>query len=553
MKPSWTCTLTTLIVPVILASAASATSEEAKLLASDGATGDLFGWAVSLDGTTAILGAMHDDDNGSSSGSAYVFVNDGTTWTEEAKLIASDGAILDLFGISVAVNGDTAVVGSMNDEGGDEAGAVYVFVRSGGNWTQQAKILADDTEPFGRFGGSLFLAGDTLLVGSDHKHDSGSAYVFVRSGTSWTQQAKLTPADGAIDDYGISVSLSGDTAVVGSPHADAGGETSGAVYAFVRNGTTWTQQAKLTADDGEEWDLLGRAVSVHDDTIVAGALGAGPSVGAGAAYVFVRNGTDWTQEAKLLPNDGEWQDTFGFSVSVHGDNAVIGTPGDDDDGTDSGSAYVFSRNGTGWTQGTKLIPSDGVAQAGFGMCVSLRGETAIAGSPSNSELGVGAGAAYVFHVSSSVTDYGFGVGCPCNNDDPGAGCRNATGSGASLIATGSTGVTADDLVLTVESVQGHSFGMIYMGPDEASIPFGDGLRVVQPGPPGGFCRFPVHLSDSSGSYAEGPGIVETSENFGCGPIQAGERWNFQGYYRDAGGPCGSGFNLTNGVSVLFGI
>ena len=185
-----------------------------------------------------MVDAYRDDDGGNQSGSAYVFVRSGGTWSQQAKLTASDAAEFDLFGNSVAVSGDTAVVGNRGDaDGGLDSGSAYVFVRSGTTWSQQAKLTASDAAEFDLFGNSVAVSGDTAVIGADFDDDaglnSGSAYVFVRSGTTWSQQAKLTASDAAADDFfGDSVAVSGDTAVVGAPWDDDAGLNSGSAYVF---------------------------------------------------------------------------------------------------------------------------------------------------------------------------------------------------------------------------------------------------------------------------------------------------------------------------------
>jgi hypothetical protein len=252
---------------------------------------------VAIEGDTALVGAEWDDEEGFDSGSAYVFVRSDTGWTQQAKLTPSDGAEGDFFGRSVAVNGDTAVIGAVyDDDRGLQSGSAYVFVRSGTSWTQQAKLLASDGEWVDTFGSSVAVDGDTVLVGAagddDSGNSSGSAYVFVRNGTSWTQQIKLWAADGAADDnFGSSVALDGNAAVIGAYGDDAG--------------------------DNDQYSK------------------------SGSAYVFVRNGTSWSQQVKLLAPDGETEDVFGYSVAVSGSTALIGVYGDDDKGMNSGSAYVF--------------------------------------------------------------------------------------------------------------------------------------------------------------------------------------------------------------------
>jgi hypothetical protein len=211
-------------------------TQQQKLVANDGAASDYFSESgVALDGDTLVVGARNYDDNGSNSGSVYVFVRSGTTWTQQQKLVANDGASSDWFGNSVALDGDTLVVGAYgDDDNGSISGSVYVFVRSGTTWSQQQKLVANDGVASGKFGDSVALNGDTLVVGAsgdDDKGDmSGSAYIYVRSGTTWSQQQKLVASDGvAGDSFGVFVALDGDTAVVGA-YGDDGYK--GSVYVF---------------------------------------------------------------------------------------------------------------------------------------------------------------------------------------------------------------------------------------------------------------------------------------------------------------------------------
>jgi hypothetical protein len=388
-----------------LTSMAANWTEMQKLNASDGAVGDYFGYRVSLDGDTALIGAYCDDDNGAQSGSAYVFTRTGTTWTQQAKLTASDETADDVFGISVSLSGDTALIGALgDDDNGVNSGSVYVFTRTGTTWTQQAKLVASDGQVEDNFGNSVSLSGDTALIAAwaddDNGPMSGSAYVFTRTGTTWTQQAKLLASDGAYQDgFGYSVSLSGDTALIAASGDDDNGAQSGSAYVFTRTGTTWTQQAKLTASDGAAWDIFGFSVSLSGDTALIGApTYYGYSNGTGSAYVFTRTGTTWTQQAKLLASDGATYDFFGFSVSLSGDAALIGAYYDDEGNVeDSGSAYVFTRTGTTWTQQQKLLALDGAANDQFGISVSLDGDTALIGAYLGDEGNVeDSGSAYVF-------------------------------------------------------------------------------------------------------------------------------------------------------------
>ena len=380
-------------------------SQQAKLLASDGAASDNFGISVALSGDTALVGAHGDDDKGSNSGSAYVFTRSGTAWSQQAKLLAADGAGTDYFGRTVALSGETALVGALyDDDKGTDSGSAYVFTRSGIAWSQQAKLLATDGLDYDNFGYSVALSGDTALIGANQDDDKGSAYVFIRSGTSWSQQAKLVAGDRALYDYfGCSVALFGDTALIGAYGDDDKGDYSGSAYVFIRSGTTWTQQAKLLAADGAEYDYFGLSVAISGDTVLVGAYYDDDNgSNSGSAYIFTRSGTSWSQQAKLAAGDGAVQDVFGFSAALSGDTALVGALMDDDNGLESGSAYVFTRSGVTWTQQAKLLASDGAANDWFGISVALSGDTALIGAWQDDDRGIDSGSAYVFTRSGTV-------------------------------------------------------------------------------------------------------------------------------------------------------
>ena len=288
---------------------------------------------------------------------------------QQAELTAGDGAAHDFLGWSVALSGDTALVGAPYHTGSKEfqAGAAFVFVRSSGTWTQQAELTAADGATGDSFGMSVALSGDTALVGAlDHstagKTDAGAAYVFVRSGTTWTQQVELTATDGAAQDaFGFSVALSGDTALVGSyQHDTAGKQYAGAAYVFVRSGTTWTQQVELTATDGAAQDSFGFSVALSGDTALVGAPShtGSKEIQAGAAYLFVRSGTTWTQQAELTAADGATADAFGFSVALSGDTVLVSAVNHSTAGKeDAGAAYVYAPDVTAPTTTVSGVPA----------------------------------------------------------------------------------------------------------------------------------------------------------------------------------------------------
>ena len=326
---------------------------QTKLLATNAAD-DWFGHSVSVYNNTAVIGAFYDDDNGLDSGAAYIFERDHTgSWTQ-TKLPATNAAG-DWFGWSVSVYNNTAVIGAFLDgDNGSNSGSAYVFERdSTGSWTQKEKLTASDGAADDWFGHSVSVYNNTAVIGAPfydgiNSRDSGAAYIFERDRTgSWTQ-IKLPATNAAHDSFGYSVSVYNNTAVIGAYRDDDNGSSSGSAYVFEKNSTGhWPQKEKLLASDGAKNDWFGHSVSVYDNTAVIGAYRDDDNgSSSGSAYVFEKNSTsgNWTQTetVKLTASDGAKDDYFGRSVSVYNNTAVIGAFYDDDKGTNSGSAYVFS-------------------------------------------------------------------------------------------------------------------------------------------------------------------------------------------------------------------
>ncbi len=367
---------------------------------------------------------------------------------QQAYLKASNPGSFDEFGRVIAVSDDTVVVGAelefSNATGvnGDQAnnslqnaGAAYVFVRTGGTWSQQAYLKASNTGALDQFGRAVAISGDTIVVGAwledssavgvngsqadNSALSSGAAYVFVRNGTTWSQQAYLKASNtGANDWFGISVAIAGDGIVVGA-YKEASNATgvngnqlsnslsgSGAAYVFVRSGTTWTQQAYLKASTSDVDDFFGQSVAISGDTIAVGGTGEDSNATGvngdenddslnrvGAAWVFARSGTTWTQQAYLKPSavQSNFED-FGQSVSVSGDTVVVGAPNEDSNATgvdgdddnngavNSGAAYVYVRNGATWSQQAYLKASNTGDGDAFGNAVAVSGNAIVVGA-----------------------------------------------------------------------------------------------------------------------------------------------------------------------------
>ncbi len=347
--------------------------EEQRLVALDAGAQDEFGFPVAVnpvDPTLIIVGARLDDDAcpknvWCQSGSAYIFRfdPDTSTWAQEQKLTASDGDSQDQFGIAVAIWGDTAMVGAYLDDGPNVDGSAYVFRYDEitETWVEQQKLIPSDWQFFPRFGWSVSLEGDVAVIGapthSEQASAAGAAYVyrFDHDAQMWIEDQKLQASDPAeFNLFGVSVSLSGDTVLIGATFGDAPGVfNSGAAYIFQFNGKQWIEQQKLTASDGGFSDQFGRSVSLSGQTAIIGAL-LDDDVGnaSGSAYIFTEDAGGWIEQAKLHSSDTAASDLFGASVAIDQDRALVGATHDDDDGSESGSAYIFgglsdcNQNGT---------------------------------------------------------------------------------------------------------------------------------------------------------------------------------------------------------------
>jgi uncharacterized protein (TIGR03437 family) len=455
---------------------------------------DYFGQAVAISGETVVVGAWGEDstatgvnENQSStgaqnSGAAYVFIRNGTTWTQQAYLKASNTNADDSFGRSVAISGETIVIGAPDEDSGStgvngngnsnsllESGAAYVFIRNGTTWSEQAYLKASNTGPGDRFGWSVGVSGNTIVVGAwaDDSSatgvngnqaddplisDAGAAYVFVRSGSSWSQQAYLKASNtGSSDNFGNAVAISGETIVVGAfgessnattingNQADDSAPDNGAAYVFIRQGTSWSQQAYLKSSNGMSGDTFGFQVAISGGTIVVGApledngaTGVNgsqtgpPSYDSGAAYVFVRSSSGWSQQAYLKASNTDSDDRFGRSVAISGETVIVGADRESSRATgvngdqssdlapEAGAAYLFARSGMTWSQTGYLKASNTGTFDRFGSAVAVSGNTAIVGAENEDSSGAGvnptindnradeSGAAYVFLTESSL-------------------------------------------------------------------------------------------------------------------------------------------------------
>jgi FG-GAP repeat len=307
-------------------------TQEAILVPSDSFPGNAFGYSVAISDDTVIIGAPAVSEW---TGAAYVFIRAGTLWIQQAKLTPPDGIAADEFGFSVDLAGDTAVIGA-SYAGNGWSGKAYVFKRNDSTWTYEATLTASDGQPEDQFGWSVAIQGDTAVIGAVYDDErTGSAYVFTRTETTWAQQAKLMATDAAFEDaFGVSLAIDSDTIVIGAGWKDT---FIGAAYIYTRAGTIWAQQAKINASDGTNGNEFGMAVAISGDTVAVGARFV--NVWTGAAYIFTRSGTTWMEEARINASDGENFDQFGWSIAIDGNTVITGAPGETSPYT--GAAYVF--------------------------------------------------------------------------------------------------------------------------------------------------------------------------------------------------------------------
>ena len=394
-------------------------AQQAYVKASNTDADDGFGGRIALDGDTLVVGASSEDTSVPNSGAVYVFIRSNRGWTQQAYLKASNAVAGDGFGGSVALAGNTLAIGAPFKDSG--AGAVYVFTRRNGVWTEEASLKASNTEAPDNFGGGVALVGDTLVVGAPFEDsnatgindndkqsnneavDSGAVYIFTRSSGAWTQQAYVKASNtGAFDGFGGPLAFAGNTLVVGASGQDTDGTNSGAVYVFTRsvaNGvTTWSQQAFLKATNVKAGEQFGASVTLSGDTLAVGAPAppnpGNSAGGSGTVYVFTRNGTTWAQQAEVKASNAAVLDEFGRSVALDGEMLVVGAPGEDssavginDNGKqgdnnapNSGAAYVFRRTNGVWTQQAYVKASNTESGDNFGGRVAVDGSTLAIGA-----------------------------------------------------------------------------------------------------------------------------------------------------------------------------
>jgi hypothetical protein len=381
-----------------------------KIMAGDPHEHDCFGRSLAMTSKYIIAGAKGDDTGAKDSGAAYVFEERNGDYVQLAKLKADRPHINDYFGFSVAIDGDTAVVGAWQDKDkGVDTGAVYVFARQGDSWPLQAKLTADDASDFAHFGYAVGISGDRIVVGAredQHRAPSaGAAYVFIRNGDRWIQEARLD-ASAAIrkQQFGWSVAIDADRVLIGAIGDKVGSVDSGAAYVFARTYSGWELIDRLAPPDPKKEQRFGYAVSLQGNAAVVGAYrDSAGGYEAGAAYVYEANRGRWSAGVKVLPSDSRASQYFGWSVAIDGDRLAVGAWYDGDGSADPlGSVYVFHKSGKRWVEEKKLIANERTPMHLFGWAVAVSGSTVSVGARLDDEAAKQAGAVYLYKTKPAA-------------------------------------------------------------------------------------------------------------------------------------------------------
>jgi hypothetical protein len=492
-----------------------------------------YGRSVAISGNRIVVGSIYQDAPGAhDSGAAYVYELSGGVWSLQGTLFAHDAADFDEFGVSVAIDGDTIVVGADAVDGplSGAVGAAYFFHWNGSQWVETQKVQASDGAPGGFFGCAVTLEGDTAVIGrfwdsATGSIHAGSAYVFTRNAGTWTESQKLAGSNPhREDDFGYALALSGNRIVVGAPERFSDGPADiqlGKAYVFERNGSTWAQSALLLPTNPQAYDQFGISVDIDGDELVVGAwqeLFSDMFGGDGEAYIFDWNGSAWNQSQILVGSDPHHNDEFGGAVSIQGSNLVVGAASHDAYPL-WGAVYTFAKSAGSWTETSLLLPQPNSSLSWLGNAVALDGNHAVSGAYIETYGVYQSGTAYVFGGFAPWTDEGFAL---------------AGTSGDPVLA--GTGSLCDGtfLSLLVSNARPHARVVLISGNSATYTPFHGGTLVPAPQ------RIRRGLAtDASGSVAI-DGVWPPNG------LPAGSTLFFQVWIRDPAGP--QGWAATNALS-----
>jgi hypothetical protein len=510
------------------------------------------------DGDTLVASALRDSQSGTWSGAVHVYGRSAAGWSYTTTVRSSPPVPYAEFGVSVALEGDRLVVGALGEQ--SNSGAVYVFERVGGTWSQTARLVASDSSAEALFGYSVDLEGDRVVVGSI----ADAAYVFEHTPGGWIQSQRITGGNGR---FGQTVSLDGEELAVGAYLQTDFGSASGAAFVFRHGPSGFVQEAVLHASDAGSGQEFGNWVSLRNGVLAVCAPYADfPDQGAGALHVFERAGTTWTHVARLAPADLALGDRFGYAAT-DGSRIVAAARSQDSAGADAGSAYLFERVGGTWTQRGKFTAPGGSSGDLFGYSCSLRDSTVLLGSALSDLHGPDRGAVFAFDLAQTACWANCGGSalfdgleidanpsldangndildtCECTAWTYCVGAPNSVGAGARIDYAGTTSIGGNDLTLLCRNLPPSTSGVFFYGPGSTQVPFGNGYRCVS----GSIRRTGIVVVSATGNASR---ALNQTALPGGDTLVAGDVRYFQFWYRNTAAG-GAGFNLSDALAVSF--
>ncbi|MCB9914488.1 MAG: FG-GAP repeat protein [Planctomycetes bacterium] len=549
MAGRWTAGCVALVA-AITGGDASAQVWLAELESSDLAAADHFGGALASAGTRVLVGARHHDDGAAlpDSGAAYVFVESGGAYLEEARLTPYDPVPLGKFGAAVDLDGVWAIVGAPDARtNGLVTGAAYVFERRPSGWVPGTRLDALLPATGARFGWSVAVEGEWAAVGAYGDavaaFSGGAVHLFHRDAVNgWQHAQELRPPDPAPNHFfGTAVDLSDGRLAVGAPGDDDAALDAGAVYVYARSGAQWVLEDKLVASGAPAHAWLGGTLSLDGPRLAAGAT-SDPTYGLTEGFVAIaeRGAGSWTVAAVVQPSELTPGDRFGAAVHLAGEQLVVGAPGFDGAAASGGAAWIFTHVGAGWLDVRRTHAPATNLNERYGSAVRFAAGRLFVGGEQDAEHVAVAGSVQVWGlVGLPVPTSYCGGGCPCGNEVAGRGCANSTGAGARLSAAGSLVLGGADLTLIVEGLVPRQSVVVLASATSALQPFGDGVRCVGPA-----VRVAApQPAREDGTLVVGPGLARLG-GLGAGPVC------LQAWYRDPyGSPCSGGSNFSNALAL----
>ena len=466
-----------IIISIIIASSLIA---ESKIVASDGQTDDRFGKNVVTTDNWVIVSANRDDDNGLNSGSVYAYYIDNDNF-EEYKIQPLDGTSDDYFGKSISIDNNWLAVGSVyDDENGIKSGSCYVFYFNGLNWIQHSKIIPSDGSPYDRFGYTVDIKNDILIVSAvyddDFGNDSGSVYIYRKINNVWEFEQKIFSPDIEEEDlFGLSLSIHDDIILASSVYDDDFGDNSGSVNSFVYTNSGWVHSQKILPSDGNEFDLFGNSIDQSDNILAIGSFYSDSDFNnSGSVYIYTKNDNFFEFSLKIQAYDASLNDKFGQMVTVYENWVAVGSL-NNDNGINSGSIYIYNILNEEINASQKITASDGNEYDEYSISASLNNHKLVVGAHFDDDLGDDSGSIYLYTYRGCPYEYSCnydleslffdnlvcifeenGYDCNANCDFPIDECGACNGLGPNGDVNYDQNIDIVDILLILEMLLGES-------------------------------------------------------------------------------------------------